>query len=60
MWLLVLANNSDPKVLGIVQESERPISNPLAPQSKAYENHKNAQDILQSVAQEVPNNFGTE
>ncbi|KAH9603113.1 hypothetical protein KSS87_002687 [Heliosperma pusillum] len=41
------------------QDSERPISNPLAPQSEAFEDYKSAQEVLDSVAQQVPN-FGTE
>ncbi|GAB2225916.1 hypothetical protein Droror1_Dr00021688 [Drosera rotundifolia] len=39
--------------------NSRPISNPLAPQSEAYEDYKSAQQLLESVAQQVPN-FGTE
>ncbi|XP_074275068.1 uncharacterized protein LOC141599074 [Silene latifolia] len=41
------------------QESEGPISNPLAPQSEVFEDYKSAQEVLDSVAQQVPN-FGTE
>ncbi|KMT03308.1 hypothetical protein BVRB_8g198460 isoform C [Beta vulgaris subsp. vulgaris] len=41
------------------QESERPISNPLAPQSEAFDDYRSAQEVLESVAQQVPN-FGTE
>lgn len=43
----------------IKQESDRPISNPLAPQSEAFEDYKSAREVLESVAQQVPN-FGTE
>ncbi|KNA05548.1 hypothetical protein SOVF_189310 [Spinacia oleracea] len=48
-----------PDILKEKQESERPISNPLAPQSEVFEDYKSAQDALESVAQQVPN-FGTE
>ncbi|XP_010688469.2 zinc finger CCCH domain-containing protein 5 isoform X2 [Beta vulgaris subsp. vulgaris] len=41
------------------QGSERPISNPLAPQSEAFDDYRSAQEVLESVAQQVPN-FGTE
>uniref|UniRef100_A0A803NBK2 Zinc finger CCCH domain-containing protein 5 n=1 Tax=Chenopodium quinoa TaxID=63459 RepID=A0A803NBK2_CHEQI len=41
------------------QESERPISNPLAPQSEAFEDYRSAKEVLESVAQQFPN-FGTE
>ncbi|GAB4848559.1 hypothetical protein Ancab_003265 [Ancistrocladus abbreviatus] len=41
------------------EDIDRPISNPLAPQSEAFEDYKNAQELLESVAQQVPN-FGTE
>ncbi|KAL2939499.1 Zinc finger CCCH domain-containing protein 5 [Bienertia sinuspersici] len=41
------------------QESERPISNPLAPQSEAVEDHRSAQNVLESFSHQVPN-FGTE
>ncbi|KAL9253368.1 Zinc finger CCCH domain-containing protein [Drosera capensis] len=39
--------------------NSRPISNPLAPQSEAFEDYKSAQQLLECVAQQVPN-FGTE
>jgi len=45
-----------------LQISDRPTSNPLPPGSEAsanYQNVSSAQQILESVAQEVPN-FGTE
>ncbi|KAL9229340.1 hypothetical protein vseg_004817 [Gypsophila vaccaria] len=41
------------------QEPERPISNPLAPQSEAFNDYRSAREVLESVAQQVPN-FGTE
>ncbi|AEE28565.1 Zinc finger CCCH domain-containing protein 5 [Arabidopsis thaliana] len=46
----------------VLQISDRPTSNPLPPGSEAsanYQNVSSAQQILESVAQEVPN-FGTE
>ncbi|XP_021723423.1 zinc finger CCCH domain-containing protein 5-like isoform X2 [Chenopodium quinoa] len=48
-----------PEILKENQESERPISNPLAPQSEAFEDYRSAKEVLESVAQQVPN-FGTE
>ncbi|KAL8116379.1 hypothetical protein AgCh_022762 [Apium graveolens] len=46
------------------EDSDRPISNPLPPQSEAFFDHQNAppvsaQQLLENVAQQVPN-FGTE
>ncbi|GMH25664.1 hypothetical protein Nepgr_027507 [Nepenthes gracilis] len=41
------------------EDIDRPTSNPLAPQSEAFEDYKSAQELLESVAQQVPN-FGTE
>ncbi|KAF5733157.1 hypothetical protein HS088_TW17G00694 [Tripterygium wilfordii] len=46
------------------EDSERPTSNPLPPQSEAFAEYQNpslvsAQDALENVAQQVPN-FGTE
>ncbi|XP_057809213.1 zinc finger CCCH domain-containing protein 5 isoform X2 [Salvia miltiorrhiza] len=41
------------------EDTNRPISNPLPPQSEAFTDHKTAQQLLDSVAQETPN-FGTE
>ncbi|GAB2278212.1 hypothetical protein Dimus_012905 [Dionaea muscipula] len=41
------------------EDTNGPISNPLAPQSEVFEDYKSAQELLESVAQQVPN-FGTE
>lgn len=44
------------------QDADRPTSNPLPPQSEAFSDYLNtssAQEVLESVAKEVPN-FGTE
>ena len=42
-----------------LQDVDRPTSNPLPPQSEAFADHQNAQQALETVAQQVPN-FGTE
>ena len=45
-----------------LQDPNRPTSNPLPPQSEAFSDYKNvfsAQQLLENVAQQVPN-FGTE
>ncbi|KAL1534936.1 [pyruvate dehydrogenase (acetyl-transferring)] kinase [Salvia divinorum] len=41
------------------EDPNRPTSNPLPPQSEAFTDHKTAQQLLDTVAQETPN-FGTE
>ena len=46
----------------VPQDADRPTSNPLPPQSEAFADYLNApsaQQVLESVAKEVPN-FGTE
>ncbi|XP_052290867.1 zinc finger CCCH domain-containing protein 5-like, partial [Citrus sinensis] len=43
----------------ILQDVDRPTSNPLPPQSETFADHQNAQQALETVAQQVPN-FGTE
>lgn len=58
----VAKRSSDPRPRE--EEVDRPTSNPLPPQSAAFASYKNvqsatAQEVLESVAQQVPN-FGTE
>lgn len=48
----------------LMQDPNRPTSNPLAPQSEVYADYKNssslsAQQLLENVAVQTPN-FGTE
>ncbi|KAK9204250.1 hypothetical protein WN943_014508 [Citrus x changshan-huyou] len=42
-----------------LQDVDRPTSNPMPPQSEAFADYQNAQQALETVAQQVPN-FGTE
>lgn len=47
-----------------LQDSDRPTSNPLPPQSEAFADYQNAsmasaEQMLDNVAQQIPN-FGTE
>ncbi|TXG53644.1 hypothetical protein EZV62_018900 [Acer yangbiense] len=41
------------------EDTDRPTSNPLPPQSEVFSDYKSAQQTLESVARQVPN-FGTE
>ncbi|XP_052294305.1 zinc finger CCCH domain-containing protein 5-like [Citrus sinensis] len=49
----------DANPLSKKEDVDRPTSNPLPPQSEAFVDHQNAQQALETVAQQVPN-FGTE
>ncbi|KAK9199503.1 hypothetical protein WN944_014694 [Citrus x changshan-huyou] len=49
----------DANPLSKKEDVDRPTSNPLPPQSEAFADHQNAQQALETVAQQVPN-FGTE
>ena len=56
---LVMAKIKLSTLLFPLQDVDRPTSNPLPPQSEAFADHQNAQQALETVAQQVPN-FGTE
>ncbi|KAH9743851.1 hypothetical protein KPL70_003445 [Citrus sinensis] len=49
----------DANPLSKKEDVDRPTSNPLPPQSETFADHQNAQQALETVAQQVPN-FGTE
>ncbi|XP_024040621.1 zinc finger CCCH domain-containing protein 5 [Citrus clementina] len=49
----------DANPLSKKEDVDRPTSNPFPPQSEAFADHQNAQQALETVAQQVPN-FGTE
>ncbi|ESR37040.1 hypothetical protein CICLE_v10030365mg [Citrus x clementina] len=53
----VLKKDANP--LSKKEDVDRPTSNPLPPQSEAFADHQNAQQELETIAQQVPN-FGTE